>query len=475
MTDAIVKAHSHIATVQNVTRTLNANATWRGQVLDPEGYRAALLAEIDAKIKRTGAVENFRRERESLQLCSDTISKAPASVAKRLAAATYHVATSAFVGEFQGNRSLVVAAMREAVGLRGRPNWPICPAYPLELTGRQSQLAMGKKPTDILPGLTNKEAHQALVGSRRFRSALHYILRDVENDKAAWATRDVERYGYGYGGQHVETSRGDSPWDRWILSSIRTDIGHIHGDMSIAGYRERIEIARWLATCFEDEERKTSLLQQRVGRRVGGRYIDRLDEIRAGDLQDGILTGIARAFTRADERAVELDRARAATDARFEIDSKKVLREFPAWYKPIRCATLLLTRDALAKEGRDMHHCVGDYSYRVSTGESFIVAIRVPSGPRAKGGIERWSANSGIEQHDTTTGFKYIRSTAELDARGTIRQHRGSCNADPHILCRLALDVCISRWFNRPIARDGGRRQQARMSQANLNYLRRNR
>lgn len=426
------------------------------QVTSLDAYKAAVLAEIDMKIARTGVggkvLEHYKTQRDQLTKCRDIVAKAPAASTKRLAAATYHVATSAFAGEFQSARSLVVQAMREAVGaargsvalaVRTKGTLVICPAYPLESTGRQSRLVMGEKPTDIFPGLSNKEAHQALTEGG-YKTSLHFILREVSIVEANWRSLVHPN---NYQRNYIDP-RKSSEWDLWIETSIRTDVPGMQTGIL---QRERTEIARWLAACWIDPERKEALLQLRVGNRIGGRYMDRLDEIRAADLADGVATGVARAFERADARAMEADRVRARDDERYAADSHVALREPPAWYKPLRGVKLLLTRAELASEGKAMHHCVGSYSYRVAEGDAFIVAVAVPE-KRPRG---------------SKVPHRYLRSTAEIDGRGQVKQHRGTCNSDPPVLCRMALDVALYRWFGKPLLKKPFR------SQANREYARR--
>jgi hypothetical protein len=91
----------------------------------------------------------------------------------------------------------------------------------------------------------------------------------------------------------------------------------------------------------------------------------------------------------------------------------------PHWWKPARCARLLMSAAELAVEGKVMQHCVAGYAGYVRRGESVIVALNVC-------------------EH---------RSTVELDRAGHVRQHKGFGNNEPHELCRRALAVLQTRWL----------------------------
>jgi hypothetical protein len=252
--------------------------------------------------------------------------------------------------------------------LSAHPDVDLCPAYPNASEDIQSRLALGEKPTQILRGLTAREAHEALTAG--MVSAEAWLLRDT-------------------------------PWPRACVRGS--------------------EVARWLAACAKDHQRRAALETERAergphGEEIHGRLIDRVDEISARDLVRGEKTGVREAFERAAKRRYE----------QWQKENEKKhepLAPTPAWYRPIRCARLLMRSAALIAEGKDMQHCVGSYAPYVRSQQSVIVSICV----RARDGV--------------------YRSTVELDRRTLqIRQHKGYRNSEPHEFCRRALEVCMCRW-----------------------------
>lgn len=136
-------------------------------------------------------------------------------------------------------------------------------------------------------------------------------------------------------------------------------------------------------------------------------------------------------------RASDLPRGRgyerASVDAVFERAGERLrraleksmrsrgepLRAAPRWWRPARCAGLLLSAAELAAEGRVLEHCVASYVPYVRRGESVIVGLCVLG----------------------------HRSTVELDPRTVdVRQHKGPGNEAPHALCVRALEVMVRRW-----------------------------
>jgi hypothetical protein len=251
------------------------------------------------------------------------------------------------------------------------PSIDLCQTYPNVSEDIQARLALGEKPTQILRGLTAREAHEALTAG--VVSAEQWLLRDT-------------------------------PWRRACVRGP--------------------EVARWLAACAKDPQRRAALETERVergphGEEIHGKLIDRVDEISARDLVRGEKTGVREAFERAAKRRYE----------QWQKDNEKKhepLAPMPAWYRPIRCARLLLSSAAIIAEGKDMQHCVGSYVPFVRSQRSVIVSICV----RARGGV--------------------YRSTVELDRRtAQIQQHKGYRNSEPHEFCRRALEVCMRRWKDR--------------------------
>jgi hypothetical protein len=241
-------------------------------------------------------------------------------------------------------------------------------AYPDAPEEIQARLVLGERPTQILRGLTAREAHEALCAG--VVSAERWILRD-------------------------------SPWP----------------DAYVRGP----EVARWLAACGRDPARRAALELERIergphGEEIHGRLIDRVDEISRLDLPRGEKTGVREAFERAAAR-------RFREWEREHERQHEPLAPVPEWYRPIRCARLLMSAAELIAEGREMHHCVGSYAPYVRSRRSVIVSICV------------------------RTRDAVYRSTAELE-RSTlrVRQHKGPRNGEPPEVCKRALDVCLRRW-----------------------------
>jgi hypothetical protein len=263
----------------------------------------------------------------------------------------------------------------------------ICPSFPRVGKREQCELVLGKPPQAFFNGaLTPKEAAQALT--------------DGYTDAIGWLLRETR-------------SRG------------------------ISCVARSAAVARWIAACTADAPRWQALL---VPRGDHGAYYARTDEIEDADLVNGLRTGVEVAFRRSDERVAAIRRAEMQK-ASGPIAEGARLHDPPSWWKPIRCARLLLTKAALVAEGREVHHCVADYDYRVRDGSSVLVSLSVP-------------------KRDKRTGrVTILRSTVEYSGEGDTHrrtlldprrvQHRGSCNQVPHALLEKALRVCERRWFGR--------------------------
>ena len=199
------------------------------------------------------------------------------------------------------------------------------------------------------------------------------------------------------------SERPTRPASEWLLE--QHDL-HDHPAYSVA-------VARWLIARDADPAQREALWRDREqrgphGERIAGSYIERIDELRDRDLVAGVEETYRRA---ADRMRRDVERLMTRKGA--------PLRAPPAWWRPVRCARLLLSAADLVIEGRVMAHCVAGYAGYVARGESGIVALDV----------------------------RGHRSTVELSADGrTVRQHKGPCNARPHRLCDLALAVCLHRW-----------------------------
>lgn len=255
------------------------------------------------------------------------------------------------------------------------PNGPICPAYPLASREIQARLALGESPARIMRGLTSREAHAALA-------------------------------------------HGCSDPIAWLVPDDFADAAAVHS----------VPVARWLVACLADPKRRAAIGQERTergphGEEIRGRLLDRIDKIRSADLVRGSATGVREAYERAAKRAYAAWERGASTQ-------HAPLAPLPRWWVPVRCARPLMSAADLAREGRDLAHCVGTYAPYVRDQQSVIVSVCVRD----------------------RTGDVH-RSTAEID-RSTIRvsQHKAHANRAPHPLCVRALDVCLQRWNGRTTA-----------------------
>jgi len=243
---------------------------------------------------------------------------------------------------------------------------PLCPAYPHAPPEFAARIALGERPCQVLRGLTPREAHRALQSGL---SAVDWILRDFP---------DVDR-----------------------VSSVA--------------------VARWLAACLWDPQRSEALHRMREEHTpagvIRGCYLDRVDELRASDLEGGERTGVERAFRAASARIY------ADWCSAHERD-ETALASTPRWWREYRCARLCMSRASLIREGRQMAHCVGTYAPHVANRKCVIVSIAVRDGV---GNIHR--------------------STAELSRNdAAVVQHKGRNNAPPPALCQRALEVLSRRW-----------------------------
>jgi hypothetical protein len=227
-----------------------------------------------------------------------------------------------------------------------------------------ARLLLGERPADLAPGLTAAEA-------------------------AAW----------------LREAPLDAPAD-WLLATAAPDMPVTRKAISC------VRVARWLLACWRDPPRREALIRERAERVAGelvrGRYIDRADELRRADLRPSV----AETFRRAGARIAKL--MERSMRSRGE-----PLIAPPRWWRPARCARILLSAADLAAEGRALQHCVASYAPAVRSGRSVIVGLCVLG----------------------------ARSTAELDRRtANVRQHKGAGNAAPPALNQRALEVLVRRW-----------------------------
>lgn len=224
-----------------------------------------------------------------------------------------------------------------------------CPAYPSVSREVQAQLVLGKKPEDILKGLTPAEARKALcagydgVSSQTTPSA--YVLRDLK-------------------------------------TSMDNNLRRLPGRVG------NVTVARWIAAAVADPKRREALFTDRIahgpgGAEIHGRLIDRIDEIAPADLPNGPKTSVRDAFENAGARAMR------QWEKSNETDEKRVISP-PSWWKPVKYAKLLNSPQKLVQEGRNMKHCVGGPHYldAVRRGRSTIISFYL-QGQRATAELTR--------------------------------------------------------------------------------------
>ena len=251
---------------------------------------------------------------------------------------------------------------------------PLSEAYPEASLQHQARIVLGENPASVT-GLTAKEAHTYLSLKARFHSPATWLINDRAPAAAVW----------------VSTERLDSvPIARWLIDRWRDP-----------AQREAMEIYR--------EERGPD------GGVVGGRFIERVDELKDEDLRPSVRATF-EAATQRMVKELEHEAKRAK--------NQKPIAPQPSWWQPVRCATLLNRPAQFAAEGKEMEHCVLTHMPLVRKGEYVVVSLRV------------------TDKHGVVH-----KSTVELD-RATMHviQHRGVKNAPPSKLSEKALQVCLKRW-----------------------------
>lgn len=265
----------------------------------------------------------------------------------------------------EARRPIVAGAIREVEPALGHVLLRVAhlakatpwPRIPSSLAAR---LILGERPVDLAPGLTAREAHAWLM--------------DGAPDLAMWVLVRIP----------------DHP----------------------PGSTYHPKVALWLRDRWRSPDQRAALTAHRseilAGQAIEGTYLDRLDELRPGDLRPSVEATYRRAA----------ERLRKAME-RALLSRGEPLRAPPKWWRPARCARLILTGPDLVTEGRALHHCVGVYAEAVRSGRSVIVGLCV------------------LGQ----------RSTVEIDPTTlAIRQHRGIGNGPPPALCERALVTLHRRW-----------------------------
>jgi len=265
--------------------------------------------------------------------------------------------------------------------------------YPSAKRDQIARLLLGEPPVKLAPGLTRAEAHE-------------WLSKDPYQEPPTWLLRrefrrSGDHYPCGTGSRGYLTASGDS----------------------VAETVKHVAVARWLLKMLSRKPTRDALCRERVergphGEEIHGAYWARVDELRPADLRDSVDETFTRAAARMQKSMEKLLAKKS-----------EPLAPAPAWWKPARCAKILLTGPELMVEGKQMQHCVAGYAGYVKKGESVIVRLEVP---------ERKGRHAETVWH---------RSTVELDRRtGRVLQHQGPQNRPPHVINVKALEVLLRRW-----------------------------
>ena len=200
----------------------------------------------------------------------------------------------------------------------------------------------------------------------------------------------------------VHQSRHKTPRE-WLWNQVKEEFPELE---EITRVPNTINIVRWVRTMMCNPDRKEAMLRRREGvfgeHRVGGRPVDRLDE-----LQDEDLCGSPwRTIENAAQRILETE-----WDGQNElIPSQKWHNELPEGVR------VLCTYTDLRQEGVEMEHCVVSYAARVRDRKCLILSVQT----------------------------KEARTTAEV-VGGKVIQHLGPKNVPPHASCVALLNKAMAK------------------------------
>lgn len=149
----------------------------------------------------------------------------------------------------------------------------------------------------------------------------------------------------------------------WLWAQIVAD----HPELEKVGAPRSIQVTRWLQRVMGSPERKAAALRHRRGiiaeAQVGGRVVDRLDEIRPVDLHKSPV----RTLEAAQQRLVDQ-----------EWSGDEELAEEEPWHARLPPeATVLRHYKELRLEGVQMRHCAGAYASDVAEGHSVVLSVDV--------------------------------------------------------------------------------------------------
>jgi len=186
----------------------------------------------------------------------------------------------------------------------------------------------------------------------------------------------------------------------WLSEGAPELAGWLADRLGVPAHRS-VRVVRWLAHC-RASGRWAALERVRTTPIPGTAEVrewaalDVLDEIQDEDIHTG-KDSVDAVLRRAAERLGDAWLSRAMQDHRPPAP-------LPAWaHKLPKRLRLLRTPAALAKEGKEMQHCVGGYTLAVERGQCHILALSSFDG----------------------------RSTIELSPDFKVRQHYGPRNTDP--------------------------------------------
>lgn len=187
---------------------------------------------------------------------------------------------------------------------------------------------------------------------------------------------------------------GGEEWRTWWQSPLLWITRYVN----LKTYVPRSKlIADWIA--YQDQKNKKIFDEERTqhlpdGRAIKFTFVDIIDEIQDEDLNAGIKTNVIRAFQSASNRR--------SNDYLKKLEQQQI--NFPPNpFKLHPSMEYLNTPRKLSNEGNEMQHCVGGYAPLAIKGKIFIFAVKTEEG----------------------------RSTVEVAADGSVRQHRGILNSRP--------------------------------------------
>ena len=252
--------------------------------------------------------------------------------------------------------------------------------------------------------------HRLLIEQALFYLKHHIAGEDLTKGPSAMATArwilGTHPTELGKGLTHREASfwlrqSEHSTPQKWLWA----EIVKTHPELKGVGSPRPMGVIRWVQEFMSFSERKAAALRPRTGilgeAYVGGRMVDRLDEIRECDLHKSPI----RTLEAAQQRLIDQE---WAGDAQLIPVAK--------WHEQLPTGIAVLTnyRD-LRREGIEMRHCASSYAQDIADGRCLLFAFRDREG---------------------------ARSTAEF-RDGEFRQHVGFGNSVPPTSCKALLESLV--------------------------------